>query len=194
MGCSSRPTVPAKPSIVVISSPGLMSPIRTEQVLNALPLTWHVQAWHTPSPQPYLGPWTPSRSRRTQRTRTSSAHSTDTRLPLSLKLWVDMRVSSERPRQAVGGRGRDRRDSGQRLEAEAGSVVVDGELRGEASCRSGIGARHRRQRRGHGELARTSRYVGCGGKHHNLDVERHVPLARVERVVPAAFEEMPVVE
>jgi diguanylate cyclase (GGDEF)-like protein len=57
--------VAGSPSMVVIRSVGWMSETGTEQGLKALPLMWQVQALQTSSPQPYLGPWTPSRSRST---------------------------------------------------------------------------------------------------------------------------------
>ena len=58
---------------MVIWSVGLMSLTGTEHGLNALPLMWQVQALQTSRPQPYFGPWTPSRSRSTHSRRTSSA-------------------------------------------------------------------------------------------------------------------------
>ena len=62
----------------------------TEHGLKALPLMCDVHALHTLMPQPYLGPVTPSRSRSTQRTRTSSLTSTVTVLPLRMKVCLGM--------------------------------------------------------------------------------------------------------
>ena len=72
--------------MLVISSVDLMSDTGTEQGLNALPLMWQVQALQTSRPQPYFGPFTPSRSRSTQSRRRSSWQSTLTCLPLRTKL------------------------------------------------------------------------------------------------------------
>src|SRR5579884_224957 len=101
-----------------------MSATGTEHGLNARPLMWQVQALHTPRPQPYLGPLTPRRSRRTHSRRTPSSQSTETDWPLRMKVCVGMLL--EGVLQAVGGGRRDRGDGGQRREAE-GEVVVDGE-------------------------------------------------------------------
>src|SRR3954453_24034213 len=86
IGCSSRPTVAGRPSIVVMRSVGLICETGTEHGLNALPLMWLVHAWQTPRPQPYLGPVTPRTSRRTHSRRTSSSTSALTRLPLRMKV------------------------------------------------------------------------------------------------------------
>ena len=75
---------------MVTSSVFFRSPTRTEHGLNALPLTCEVHALHTLMPQPYLGPVTPSRSRSTQRTRTSSWTFTVTGLPLRMKVCLGM--------------------------------------------------------------------------------------------------------
>src|SRR5438477_2080584 len=110
IGCRSRPTVAGRPSIVVIWSVGLMSAIRTEHGLNALPLMWQVHAWQTPRPQPYFGPCTPRTSRRTQSTRTSLSQLTVTLLPLRMNVWVAMGGSSVGLVEAVGRRLGYRRD------------------------------------------------------------------------------------
>src|SRR5215470_1382720 len=88
MGWRSLPTVAGRPSIVTISSVGLMFETDTEQGLKALPLMWLVHALQTPSPHPYFGPVTPSRSRSTHSKRTSSSQSTETCLPLSVNVWT----------------------------------------------------------------------------------------------------------
>src|SRR3954465_4143765 len=88
MGCSSRPLVAARPSLVVMWLVVLICEIGTEHGLNLRPLMWLVQAWQTPMPQPYLGPLRPSTSRSTHRTRTSSSTSALTCLPLRMKVWV----------------------------------------------------------------------------------------------------------
>src|SRR3954470_11904458 len=93
IGCRSRPTVAGSPSIVVMWSVDLICETGTEHGLNALPLMWLVQALQTPMPQPYFGPGTPRRSRRTHSSRTSSSTSTDTRLPLRMKVCVAMGCS-----------------------------------------------------------------------------------------------------
>src|SRR3954467_2923340 len=80
---------------------GLILPTGTEHGLNALPLMWLVHAWQTPMPQPYFGPVTPRRSRRTHSSRTSLGASTLTRLPLRMNEWVGIAVSSAR---LLGGR------------------------------------------------------------------------------------------
>ena len=74
--------------MVVISSSGSRSPTFTEQGLKALPLMWDVHALHTLIPQPYFGPVTPSRSRRTHRTRSLLATLTVTRSPLRTKVCL----------------------------------------------------------------------------------------------------------
>ena len=74
--------------MVVTRSSFLRSPTRTEHGLNARPLMCDVHALHTLIPQPYFGPVTPSRSRSTQRTRTSSGAFTDTGLPLRMKVCL----------------------------------------------------------------------------------------------------------
>jgi len=71
---------------LVISSVGSRSPTGTEHGLNALPLTWDVQALQTLMPQPYLGPVTPRMSRSTQRSLTSGSTSTVTVSPFSRKV------------------------------------------------------------------------------------------------------------
>jgi hypothetical protein len=86
-GWSGFPTLAARPSMVVILSVALIWETGTAQVLNALPLMWHVQAWQTPTPQPYFGPWTPRRSFRTHSSRTSPGQSTLTRFPLRMNVY-----------------------------------------------------------------------------------------------------------
>jgi hypothetical protein len=53
---------------------------------NASPSRWLVQARHTPTPQPYFGPVTPSRSRSTQRSGMAAGAFTDLVAPLSLNV------------------------------------------------------------------------------------------------------------
>src|SRR5579883_948944 len=170
--------------MVVTSSVGATSLTWTEQGLKALPLMWLVHARHTSSPQPYFGPWMPSRSRRTQSSRTLSSHSTVTCSPLTTKLWVDIEASSEGVLQAVGGRLRQRGNGRDDVEAQ-GLVVVDREAGRDGPGGSGVGARDRRNRRRHAELARAAGHTRRGRKHEDLHVGGDVPLPGVVGVVPA---------
>src|ERR1700727_3066976 len=124
MGCSGLSTVAASPSIVTMWSFFLICPTGTEQGLNDLPLMKLVHARQTSSPQPYFGPWTLRWSRRTQSSRTSFAHSTWTRLPLTRNVCFGISGSSADlgglagELQSVGGRLRQRRDGRIWREAE----------------------------------------------------------------------------
>src|SRR3954452_24650346 len=167
MGCSSRPLVAARPSIVVISSVGLICEIGTEHGLNFLPLMWLVQAWQTPMPQPYFGPRTPRTSRSTHSRRTSSSTSTRTRLPLRMKLCTGI-VSAPPPGllallrgapaahlvlgQPVGRRLRAGRHGRERIEVQR-LVVVERELGRRPAGRAPVGAGHRRHGGPDAELA-----------------------------------------
>jgi hypothetical protein len=62
----------------------------TVQGWNSSPSRWLVQARQTPTPQPYLGPVTPSLSRSTQSSGMSSGASTLTGRPLRTKVWLGM--------------------------------------------------------------------------------------------------------
>ena len=75
----------------------VMSDTGTEQGLNALPLMWHVQALQTSRPQPYFGPWIPSRSRSTHRRRRSSGQSTRHLLAVEDEGVVGHQKASLRP-------------------------------------------------------------------------------------------------
>src|SRR3954452_11745666 len=203
MGCRSRPLVAARPSIVVMRSVDLICEIGTEHGLNFLPLMWLVQAWQTPMPPPYFGPLTPSRSRMTHSRRTSSSTSTRTRLPLRMKLWTG--TSGSLPLllrrllayaglgQPVGRRLRDRRHGRERPEVQR-LVVVERELRRRPAGRPSVGAGDGGHRRADAELADAAG-LARGRRHHDdLDLRRRVPLAGVGRVVPAALEEVAVLE
>src|ERR1019366_1301979 len=97
----------------------------TAQGLNALPLMWLVQALQTSRPHPYLGPWTPRRSRRTHSSRTLPSQSTVTRLPLRMNEWRGIGFSVGLL-EAVGRRLRQRRHGRVGLEAQR-QVVIDRE-------------------------------------------------------------------
>src|SRR5262249_55181415 len=123
MGWRSLPTDAGRPSIVTISSVGLMFETDTEQGLKALPLMWLVAALQTPSPQPYFGPVTPSRSRNTHSRRTSSSQSTETCLPLSVNVWTGTVAPCSDLGAVVGRRLGQRRHGRIRGEAERLFVI-----------------------------------------------------------------------
>src|ERR1700716_797320 len=137
MGCRSWPTVAGRPSILVISSVGLIWDTGTAHGLNALPLMCDVQALHTSRPQPYFGPVTPNRSRSTHSRRTLSSASTVTCVPLSTKVWLDTGLLLERVGETVGGRLRGGRF--QRIRRETQVAVVDRERRRHGAGGAGVG-------------------------------------------------------
>src|SRR5688572_29143143 len=191
IGCSVSPS--ASPSIVVISSDSEMSPTVTEYGLKALPLMWDVQALQTLIPQPYLGPVIPSRSRITQSRRTSSSVSTETRSPLSVKVWVGMACSSVGVLQAVGRRRGDRRHGGPWRERER-VLVVDREVPRDRPGGPRLCACDRAAGRGEAELAGATWLVRRRVHDDDLHLGRSVPLPGVDVVVPAGLDEMPVDE
>src|SRR3954452_9362523 len=95
--------------------------------------------------------------------------------------------------KAVAGRRRDRRLRRERTERQRGTVgdwELVRHLRGRPSERTGDRALRHRDR----ELARATRRVGRRWHHDDLDLPGDVPLPRVVVVVPAALEEVAVVQ
>ena len=168
----------------------------TEHGLKALPLMCEVHALHTLMPQPYLGPVTPRRSRSTHRTRTSSltfdgdglAVEDEGLLGHVCVSFVSQRVSL-RPLVGDGGTG-GTNDLGLN---EISPWLIGNDV-GIFAGRPGVGARHGGRRRADRRLAGTAGGVGVGRHDVDLDVRRHVPLARVEVVVPAGLEELAVAQ
>src|SRR5439155_25509036 len=89
--------------------------------------------------------------------------------------------------QAVGRRRRDGRHGRIRLEAER-AVVVEREGRRRLAGGATVGAGHGGHRGPDAELPDAARAVARRRHDDDLDLRRRVPLARVERVVPAALE------
>src|SRR6478735_5227501 len=161
MGCRSAPTVSGRPSIVVISSSGPTSLTCTEQGLKALPLRCEVQALQTLMPHPYLGPVMPRTSRRTQRSRTSSATSTVTDSPFTRKVCCAMGCSSVGVGEAVGGRRRHRGDEG--LRGERHGPVVDREPGRDGAGGACVGTRRGGDGGGDAGLTRAAGELGVRG-------------------------------
>src|SRR4051794_39812892 len=135
---------PARPSIVVTARPA-QSATGVMHGLNAPPSRWLVHALHTPTPQPYFGPVTPSRSRRTHSNGSSAAAVTVVLAPFSVNVKLGIAGSSTGDREAGGCR--------------AGGA--------------GVGVGHRRRRRREAELAGSTRLAG-GRHHHHADLGRAV--------------------
>ena len=88
------------------------------------------------------------------------------------------------------GHGRD-----ERLDVEGDRVVVvDRELRRHLAGRSGERAGDGRERGGDSRLAGAAGLLLVGVDDHALELQRDVPLPRVEVVVPAGLEEVPVAQ
>ena len=134
--------------------------------LNAAPSRWLVHALHTPTPQPYFGPVTPSRSRSTQSSGSSAARR---RRWCVAPLRVKVKVGIVAPQPAIGKR--------------RGVVPV---ARAYALATAAAAA-------GNAELARAA---GLAGRRHDdhVDVRRAVGHAGEAVVGEAAFAHRAVVD